>query len=70
MGPGHQAASSAHPTSPCCQGTLSLLGAADKGDAKQSLYAEGEPKERRENILQGLTTGIWLGRVAPSWEFP
>lgn len=33
MGPGRQAASSVHPTSLGCHGTLSLLGATDKGDA-------------------------------------
>lgn len=33
MGPGRLAASSACPTSPCCHGTLSLLGATDNRDA-------------------------------------
>lgn len=64
MGPGREDASSAHPSRPCCQGTLSLLGAADKGDAKQSLYTEGEPKGRRQNILQGPMTVFDLGHLA------
>lgn len=59
---------------PAVMGLLVFLAPQITGMLEQSLYAEGEPKEKQGNILQGPVTvfdqGIWLSGVAPSWEFP
>lgn len=73
MGPGRQAASSKRPTSPSCQGTLSLLGAADKGMLNSPCVPKESQRKEREHssgAIDCLTKNIWLGRVAPSWKLP
>lgn len=68
MGPGHQAASSACPSSPCCQGTVSLLGATDKGDAGTVPVCRRRAKGE-ENILRGPMTVFDHGHFA-GWSGP
>lgn len=69
MGLGRQAASSACPTSPCCQGTVSLLGATDKGDAGTIPVCRRRAKGEERNILWGPTTVFDHGHLA-GWGGP
>lgn len=52
MGPDRQTASSASPTSPCCQGTLRLLGAMDNGYCSSPCVLK-ESQREKATFLEG-----------------